>query len=160
MIQRLKMVPPVFAFWVLLSGSLEPAELLLGLVLSLIIGVWFAGLVWQDEKIPSLSLRQLGRLMAYFPYLMVEIVKASLHVAEKVLDPKMPIDPIVVDFDSKLQRPVSRVALANSITLTPGTLTIDVDETTYVIHCLGGEFRQGIVERTLESKVAKVFEEA
>jgi energy-converting hydrogenase B subunit A len=63
--------------------------------------------------------------IAYFIVLIVEIIKATLDVALRVVNGK--IDPIVVEIDTELKRPVSQVILANSITLTPGTLSVDLD---------------------------------
>ena len=156
--KHLQAIVPLFVFWVLLSSGLDPVELAVGLLLSIAIAIALDRLVWRREQTPALSLRQMGAFAAYVPYLVKEIVKANVYVAEKVLDPRMPIDPVMVEFESTLERPVARVALANSITLTPGTLTVDVDDTTFVVHCLGSEFRGGIAERTLEHRVARVFE--
>lgn len=63
--------------------------------------------------------------IAYFIVLIVEIIKATLDVALRVVDGK--IDPVVIEIDTELKRPVSQVILANSITLTPGTLSVDLD---------------------------------
>lgn len=63
--------------------------------------------------------------IVYFVVLVIEILKSSFDVAFRVVDGK--IDPVVIEIDTKLERPISQVILANSITLTPGTLSVDLD---------------------------------
>ncbi|MDZ4064661.1 MAG: Na+/H+ antiporter subunit E, partial [Coriobacteriia bacterium] len=106
-----------------------------------------------------LTPRQAGRFLIYVAYLIKEIIWANIYVAEKVLDPRLPIDPIIIEHLSALKRPVSETALANSITLTPGTLTVDVDGSVFFVHCLGREFADDIASRKLDHMIAKVFEE-
>ncbi len=64
--------------------------------------------------------------IAYFIVLIIEIIKATIDVALRTLNGK--VEPVIVEIDTELKRPISQVILANSITLTPGTLSIDVDE--------------------------------
>jgi len=150
---------PLFAFWLVLTGSLAPVDVALGIALSLLLGWWAARTLWAAGDEPSLSLPQFGRFLLYLLWLIKEIVVAAVGVAEKVLDPRMPIDPVMIVHQSPLKRPVSRVAFANSITLTPGTLTVDMDESTYTVHCLNEEFAGGIENGDMESRVRRVFEE-
>ena len=69
--------------------------------------------------------------IAYFIVLIIEIIKATLDVALRTLNGK--VDPVIVEIKTELKRPVSQVILANSITLTPGTLSIDVDSENCII---------------------------
>lgn len=149
----------LFVFWMVLAGTLEPLDLALGAAVSITLAVWADRFLWEDSSAPALTIRQALRFLAYIPYLIVEIVKAAVYVAEKVLDPRLPISPVIMVVESPLKREISKVALANSITLTPGTLTVDLDQSTFHIHCLAPEFREGIADRILERRVAKVFEE-
>lgn len=149
----------LFGFWVLILGSFDPAGLVTGLVLSVLVA-WFAERVlWTKEDAPYLTLGQVGRFLVYVLYLIKEIIWANIYVAEKVLDPRLPIDPLIIEHLSALKRPVSDVALANSITLTPGTLTVDVDGSVFFIHCLDREFADDIASRKLDHMIARVFEE-
>ncbi|MDZ4168175.1 MAG: Na+/H+ antiporter subunit E [Coriobacteriia bacterium] len=150
---------PLFVFWLVLTGSLAPADLALGLALSVLLGWWAARALWAAGDEPSLSLKQAVRFCGYLLWLIKEIVVAAVGVAEKVLDPRMPIEPVVVVHHSPLGRTVSRVVFANSITLTPGTLTVDVDESGYTVHCLSEEFATGIENGEMESRIRRVFEE-
>lgn len=69
--------------------------------------------------------------IAYFIVLIVEIIKATFDVALRTLNGK--VEPVIVEIETELKRPVSQVILANSITLTPGTLSIDVDSENSII---------------------------
>jgi len=148
----------LFVFWIVISGSLEVAGLATGLVLSVLIATITSRVLWTEQDAPLLTGRQVLRFFTYTGFLIKEIVSANIYVAEKVLDPRLPIDPVIVQHTTALKRPVSHTALANSITLTPGTLTVDLDDSTYHVHCLGREFAEDIASRTLDHKVARVFE--
>lgn len=113
--------------------------------------------MWGTDA-PTLSARQAVAVLGYVPFLIKEIVVATIYVAEKVLDPRMPIDPVIIAHRCKFERDVSRVAFANSITLTPGTLTVDVDQDTFVVHCLNEGFADSIASGFLERKISQVFE--
>ncbi|MDO8987834.1 MAG: Na+/H+ antiporter subunit E [Coriobacteriia bacterium] len=157
--KTLSAAAPLLAFWLVLTGSLAGSEVVLGIVVSVLLGWWASRVLWAAGDEPSLSVAQAGRFCVYLLWLIKEIVVAAVGVAEKVLDPRMPIDPVVIVHQSPLRRTVSRVAFANSITLTPGTLTIDLDESRYVVHCLSEKFATGIENGDMESRIHRVFEE-
>ncbi|MDZ4180835.1 MAG: Na+/H+ antiporter subunit E [Coriobacteriia bacterium] len=148
----------LFAFWLALSGWSSAADLVVGLTVSVVLGVWAARFLWPDDT-PVLTLRQIVRLLLYAPRLWVSMVVAALQVAEVVLDPRMPISPVIVSHRTSFARSTSRVAFANSITLTPGTLTVDVDGDILYIHCLAERFATDIATGDLERRVSRVFEE-
>lgn len=148
----------LFGFWLVLTASLAPLDLVIGLALSALLGVWSARFLWSDDA-PVLTPKQALRFLAYVPWLIVEIVKAALGVAEVVLSPRMPIDPRIIGHRVIFGREISAVTLANSITLTPGTLTVDVDGDTTWVHCLSEGFADGIVNGDMERRIIRVFEE-
>ncbi len=150
---------PLMVFWVVLTGSLRPVDLVTGVVVSLLLAWWAVSALWRDSEPPQLSARQAFRFCLYLPWLIKEIVVAAVGVAEKVLDPSLPIDPCMIVHNTPLRRPVSRVAFANSITLTPGTLTVDIDGGAYTVHCLSPEFAEGIENGDMEGRIRHVFEE-
>ena len=155
----LQLTVVLFGFWILISGSFDPLGLATGLVLSTVVAWAAIRLLWTEDDAPVLTLRQAGHFVVYVGFLIKEIVWANIYVAEKVLDPRLPIDPLLIEHTSALKRPVSETALANSITLTPGTLTVDVDDSVFFVHCLGREFADDIASRKLDHMIAKVFEE-
>jgi multicomponent Na+:H+ antiporter subunit E len=76
------------------------------------------------------------KFLAYLPWLFLQIIVANLQVAWVVLHPKLPISPKLVNFKTGLKRPIAKLALANSITLTPGTVTVDVNGEDFEVHAL------------------------
>jgi len=148
----------LFAFWLALTASLRPLDLAIGLALSVLLGLWAPRFLWADDA-PLLSARQAGRFVLYIPRLLAAIVVAAVQVAEIVLEPHMPIEPVLIRYHARFERDVSRVAFANSITLTPGTLTVDVEDDTFVIHCIAERFADDITDGGLERTITQVFEE-
>lgn len=130
----------LLAFWLLLSGKTEFKYVSMG-VGTVLITVWAT---LPLLRIPSANGKKhfyafdfpFFRYAFYWIYLSKEIAKASIDVAKVVLNPKMPIDPMVVQFKRPMDNPLAHVTLANSITLTPGTITMDIDEDVYTIHAL------------------------
>jgi len=119
--------------WLLWSGIYTP--LLIGLgVLSCAICMYLAYRI--DFFRDMFSLQVIPRLPHYWGWLMPEIIKSSIDVARIVLHPKLPISPTVVEFDAAPQGPVGQAILGNSITLSPGTITLDVYNGRLRIHCL------------------------
>lgn len=147
------------AFWLVLAGASGIVTTVVGLVGAAGLAAWAAYRLWADDDPPVLSARQWLRFAGYCVGLVRDIVAAAVLVAEKVLDPRMPIDPVLVVHRARFGREVSKIALANSITLTPGTLTVDVDGDEFVIHCLAEEFSSEIRDGTFERRIRRVFEE-
>ena len=83
---------------------------------------------------------------------------ASLHVAAVVLNPKMPIDPALIRFKTKFPNTSARVILGNSITLTPGTITIQIKGDEFLVHGLMDASSSGIIDGSLPGEVAKLYE--
>jgi multicomponent Na+:H+ antiporter subunit E len=147
----------LFVFWVVLSGSLHPVDLLMGVALAILLGWWATTVLWVGDA-PTLSPRQLLRLIPYLVELGVAIVRAAAHVAVLVLTPSLPINPVTLTHRTRLTRRVSRVALANSMTLTPGTLSVELDGEMLTVHALAPEFADPLMSGALEARVARVFE--
>lgn len=153
------LIAALLIFWIAVTGSLAPGELALGFVIATSVGIAMWRLFGKEAAPLVLSAKQALRFAAYAPYLVKEIVKANIDVAERVLDPRLPISPTIVPFSFPLKSEISVVALANSITLTPGTLTVDVDGDTFYVHCLGEEFADGLAQGGLYRHIHGVFEE-
>jgi len=153
------LVAMLVLFWIALTGSLAPVEVAVGAVTAVAVGLAMWRLFGKESKPLLLTLRDVMRLASYVPYLLKEIIVANIDVAEKVLDPRLPISPLIIPCHYPLSRDVSVAALANSITLTPGTLTVDVDGDTFYIHCLAQEFADSMPDGELYRHVKRVFGE-
>lgn len=142
---RLKQILPLaivlFGLWVVLSGKFDAFHLLLGVGSAVGVSLGTRRLLLLPPAIGSESVHPFAavpwlRLAAYLPWLLWQIVLSSLHVAYVVLHPRMPIQPGFIRFRTALPHPLARLTLATSITLTPGTVTIDVQDEEFVVHAL------------------------
>ena len=127
------------AAWLLWSGIYKPLLLWLG-AFSCVLSVFIAHRVGFFEK--SSGLHVIPRLPRFSLWLLVEIVKSSLEVVRLVLNPRLPISPTVVYLDAEPEGPVGQAILGNAITLTPGTVTLDVFDNRLCVHCITKEGAQ------------------
>jgi multicomponent Na+:H+ antiporter subunit E len=130
----LTLVLLLIAAWVLWSGYLKP--LLLGLgALSCLLTVWIVRRMgyFDDE---TFAFHYDWRLLGFWAWLGLEVVKSSIEVARVVLRPRIEVEPSLVDVDGRELGPVDLAVLGNSITLTPGTLTLDAHEGRLLVHTL------------------------
>ena len=86
------------------------------------------------QTFPRLTPKRLAYSLVYILYLFKEIIKANLDVARRVIQPRIPINPGIVEVRTRLKSPIGRMILANSITLTPGTLSVDIKGDHLFIH--------------------------
>lgn len=131
----------LFGFWVILSGKFDTFHLGIGLVSACLIALGTRRLLLLEPTIGLANTHPVdmvpwNQLLWYLPWLMGQIVLSSLQVAWVVLHPKMPIQPQLLRFNSQLPHALARVTLATSITMTPGTITLDVEGDDFLIHAL------------------------
>ena len=141
----------LYLFWLLLSGFFTPFLLLSGVGCALAV-VWFARRmdVVDDEGHPI----HLGaRALIYWPWLLKEIIKSGWDVSKIILDPRLPISPTIVKFKPTQKTGVGLVLHANSITLTPGTITIAADAREFFVHGLTHSAAQGVVDSEMDRRV-------
>lgn len=121
------------AAWLLLTGSLDAQELVAGVLVSLgVVTVSFRHLHLLDGIL--LSGTAPLSVLSYLGVFIVALIRANLDVARRVLSPSLPIRPAVVEIRTGLQSALGRLILANSITLTPGTLTVEVTGDRLLVH--------------------------
>lgn len=100
------------------------------------------------------------KLIGYWIWLLKEIAKSSWGVAVAVMSPKMKINPQIIEFDYDYKNPIAVSLLINSIILTPGTVTIDVqNERHFTVHALTDDAAEGLLEGTMQRKIADLFHE-
>jgi len=122
-------------FWILLNGSLALDVLVVGLVAAFVITLLFRNslaVVSEFRATPRAMLAALG----YVFFFAKELVKSNLNLARIVLSPALPLNPGIVKVRTRLKSHIGRLLLANSITLTPGTLTVHIDGEWLYIHCV------------------------
>lgn len=126
----------LIAEWLIWSGIYKP--LLLGLgAFSCILSVYLAHRVGFFREVSGLHI--VPRLPFYWLSISYEIIKSSFDVARIILNPKLPISPIVIEMEAEPEGPVGQATLGNAITLSPGTVTLDIYDGRLQIHCLTRE---------------------
>jgi multicomponent Na+:H+ antiporter subunit E len=147
----------MFGFWILLSGKFDLFHLTLGVLSSALVSFLSADLFMYDQGKNRLSTGI--RFLLYIPWLLYQIVLSTLHVTFLALHPKMKdrIDPTIVTFKTKLKTNIAKVALANSITLTPGTITIRIEDQVFYVHAISRKAAAGLPGE-MEDRLASIFE--
>jgi multicomponent Na+:H+ antiporter subunit E len=141
------------AIWLLLSGHFDPLLLGLGLasVVLCMLLTWRMNLLDQESYPVSASFRY----FPVWPWLGVEIVKSNLDVARRILSPSLPISPCVFELEPGQATALGRVVYANSITLTPGTLTLDVRRNRFEVHSLTTEGRDDLLGGRMNRRITR-----
>jgi multicomponent Na+:H+ antiporter subunit E len=154
----MKQAIPLFVLlvgvWLLLSGHWEPTLVGYGLLcaagvvaLSLHLGIVDSESVPVSMALPTLL---------YLPWLFKEIVLSNLSVARVILDPRLPIRPRLLRLEMSQVSEIAQVVYANSITLTPGTITLDVREGHVLVHALTEDSAAGLLGGEMDRRVARV----
>lgn len=120
-----------FICWLILTWTLYLPSVLIGAGISIFIAFWF-GDIFVKHPENFFQIRRFLYLLLYIPIFIFYCILANLDVAYRVLHPKIPIEPGIVKVKTSLSTLTGRVALANSITLTPGTLTVDLTDDGYL----------------------------
>ncbi len=130
----ISVVVSLFVFWLVLSGYFTPFLVGMGLASSVAV-VWFAHrMAVVDQEGHPLALR--AGVWSYWPWLVVEIVKSAWTVSKVILHPRLPVNPTMVRVKMSQATPVGQVMYANSITLTPGTISVAIEGDEILVHAL------------------------
>ncbi|KGE02981.1 Na(+) H(+) antiporter subunit E [Pseudohaliea rubra DSM 19751] len=140
----------LFALWLALSATLSPGHLVLGALLSGLIA-WVNPVMKPQRRLSLLA------ALAYQPWLLGRILKSGLHVSRLILTPSLPIAPRLVRQRTGLSSDGELVALGNSITLTPGTVSIDVCPGEVLVHVIDEASADDLVSGRLERRIRGVF---
>jgi len=144
----------LFMFWVLLSASFEWDHLGLGLILS-----FFVAWINSDHSPVVQTLGLWLRFLLYLPWLFYKIIQSSLHLSKLILHPALPIDPHLISLRSELRNRAAIVLFGNSITLTPGTITAEVDRNNLIVHAMDKALSEDFEGKEMESKIADIFKD-
>jgi multicomponent Na+:H+ antiporter subunit E len=137
--------------WLLWSGLFKPLLLALG-AFSCVLVVYLSHRMHLFDT-HLFELRYLSRLVSYWAWLGKEVVKSSLDVTRIVLSPGLPISPTVAEFDSTCAESADQAVLGNSITLTPGTLTLNIREGHFMVHALTEAGARDILDGEMDRRV-------
>ncbi|MBU2573645.1 MAG: Na+/H+ antiporter subunit E [Elusimicrobia bacterium] len=142
----------LFVFWLALSGELTALLLLSGTAAALLT----AALARGDLEKPTTGAGFFVRFLAYLPWLFRQIALSNLDVAYRVLHPRRPIDPKILRIKNPCRTNLGSVILANSITLTPGTVTIDADGDELIVHAITQGAAQLLLSGEMQARVRRI----
>jgi multicomponent Na+:H+ antiporter subunit E len=140
----------LFVLWILLSTSFEWMHLGLGLIISFAVAWVNSG---HSPFVPRFRLWL--RIFLYLPWLFYKIIQSSINLSKQILHPALPITPQLISMKSKLRHHAAIVLFGNSLTLTPGTITAEVDRNNLIIHAMGKN--DDVAIKQIESKIADIF---
>ena len=156
----------LFITWVIFSGQFDLFHLTLGLISCFIVTLLSSSLLLRETKKPIFSRTcEACRFVWYTIWLLIQVIVANLHVVGLALTLKKAedvLDPHIFTFRTKLQNPFARYILANSITLTPGTVTVRTEEELFFVHAISrkaaGDLFENDAASEMEHRIAWVFE--
>lgn len=141
------------AFWLLLSGMFTPFLLAAGVGSALAVLTFARRMDVVDHEGHPIHLGWRAAV-SYWPWLLHEIVKSSWDVSRRILHPRLPISPTLVRFRPSQATPLGLVIHANSITLTPGTISVEVAPGEFLVHALTAEGAAGLAGSEMDRRVA------
>ena len=148
----------LFAVWLIFNGKITTEIVIFGLVLSVVLYRFCLKHLGYADHPKKYSVKRTLYLIEYLGILIWEIIKANVQVIKMTVAKELDFEPCLIYFKTDLKDSVSRVMLANSITLTPGTITVSLDDDTYCVHCLDKSMAEGIDESIFVQKLRRLEE--
>lgn len=157
MIRFLVSAVTLFAFWLLLSGMFVPFLLAAGFGCAIAVKLFSRRLnaIAQEGDVLVLNWK---RVVAYYPWLVKEIIVAAWDVSKRILNPRLPISPALVEIVPSQKTDVGLVIHANSITLTPGTISVEVEHGRFLVHALTEEGARSLTDSEMNRRCAELEE--
>lgn len=137
-------------FWYVLNASIDLSTTVTGVLVSLMIVFYNLDLTFHNDELSTFRLNRIKAFIVLAFLLVIGIVKSNIEVAKIVLSPKMTIRPGFVTIRQPLKKDINRALYANSITLTPGTLAVDMDEESILVHGLVEEHVKSLENSPIE----------
>ena len=145
--------------WIIFNGNITLEILIFGVVIAAVMLAFMCKFMdYSLQKEKNVYKKSIW-FLAYVVLLIREIIKANLAIIPRILTVEEEMDPVIVKFRTNLKSDFTRMLLANSITLTPGTITVSLEENEYTIHCLDTSLAEGLENSDLEKALAKLDEE-
>jgi multicomponent Na+:H+ antiporter subunit E len=143
----------LFAFWVLMSGYFTAFLLAAGVGCAIGVALLAGRMEIADRE--GLPVHLTVAAISYWPWLVKEILKSGWQVARIILHPRLPISPALVRFKPSQSSTVGLVTHANSITLTPGTVTVEADHGEFLVHAITLEGAEGLAGSEMDRRVSR-----
>ncbi|MGN0745089.1 MAG: Na+/H+ antiporter subunit E [Aristaeellaceae bacterium] len=143
----------LFGLWLLLNGQWTLEIAIVGVVICGLLYAFLCAFMGYSPRREWAIFRRIPRIVGYGLYLVKEVIKAACATIRLIWSPKLVTQPEVTSFHTKLRTDAGKVVLANSITMTPGTITVDVRDDLFLIHCLDDSFDVGQEGFDMEERV-------
>lgn len=145
-----------FFAWIIFNGNFTLEIAIFGVIISaLMLGFMCKFMDYSMKKELNVYKKSI-HFFSYIVLLFCEIVKANVAIIPMILTVEEEMDPVIVTFRTNLKSDFTRMLLANSITLTPGTITVSMDDDEYTIHCLDATLAEGLENSDFEKALLKL----
>ena len=145
-----------FVLWVIFNGQITWEICIFGVIIAALLCAFTCRFMGYSIEKELWLYRKLGKLLQYAFVLVIEVVKANLGTVRLILTQKEEIQPVLVSFHSDLQSPLTQTLLANAITLTPGTITVALENGDYMVHCLDESMAEGIEDLEFQRRLSRL----
>lgn len=147
-----------FLFWVLLNGKINLEITLIGIAVTAIVSYFNYKLMGKSFAAEKAMWKKADKIILYFFMLVNEVFLANIYMIEIVLQSKIETKPVLVFFKSPVKTRYGKVALANSITLTPGTITTSLADDYFAVHCIDVGASEGLDSSIFVEKILEIEE--
>lgn len=150
----------LMAFWFIMSGFFDPIHAAMGagsVTAVLALNYQLRKHKYFEDEVDVLDELRYVRLFLYSFWLLYQIIVSGIQVARLILTPSLPVEPQMIRFKVNLPSAHAKMILGNSITLTPGTLTVDITGDEFLVHAIVPKAYQGIIDDTMPKKVLNLF---
>ena len=145
--------------WIIFNGNITLEILIFGVVISAMVLLFMCKFMDYSLQKELNVYKKSIYFLAFCVLLLREIVKANLAIIPRILSVEEEMEPVIVKFRTGLKSEFTRMLLANSITLTPGTITVALEGDEYTIHCLDTSLAEGLENSDFEKALMKLDEE-
>lgn len=147
-----------FLLWIIFNGRVTFEIVIVGIIISILLDLTvkkFLRINFTTAKLFTF-LKLLPDVIFYFIVLLIEIIKANISITRLVLASEIQVEPCLVKFTTPLKTLAARIALANSITLTPGTITVSLNGNELLVHALDREIADGLQGSIFEKLLSRM----
>ena len=148
-----------FLLWVIFNGAFTLEIGLFGLVIAAAVFAFTCKFMDYSLEKEKRNIKKIFRFLHYIWVLVIEIIKANFTVIHMIISEREEIEPALVAFQSDMKTPAGRAFLANAITLTPGTITVMLEESDYLVHCLDESLAEGMDNSVFVELLSKLEQE-
>ncbi len=150
----------LMGFWLIMSGKFDLIHILMGVLcvgFVLALNIPLRRYRYFDDDADVIHDLRLGRVVLYVLWLIYQIILSGIQVARLILSPSLPVAPRVIRFTVDLPNAQAKMILGNSITLTPGTLTVDINGDEFIVHAIVPEALDSLISDAMPRQVLKLF---